>query len=380
MKEIGVYIHIPFCKNKCNYCDFLSFNCTETVISDYILALQAEIDLYYAMFKSLIVKSIYIGGGTPTYINYSHIQAVLQSLYRNINLKSNAETTIESNPGTIDKEKLSAYRKLGINRISMGLQSTDKDLLKSLGRIHDFDQFREGFLLARSLGFENISVDLMFSLPSQTLEVWQQTLSKVTQLKPTHISCYSLKIEEGTPFAKMYKEGMLALPEDESDREMYYNAINYLSSMGYNHYEISNFALEDKESVHNKIYWLNQEYIGLGLGAHSNIEEVRFSNTTDMNEYIGRISNKDKPIEHQEEISRGERIYESMILGLRLIEGLDCNAFKERYGCYPSEIYGKEIEQLIEKKLIVTKGNNLKLTLRGIDLSNYVFGYFYPKE
>jgi oxygen-independent coproporphyrinogen III oxidase len=374
MKDAGIYIHIPFCKQKCSYCDFLSFGCSGADVEDYIKALITEIELYKDLLQTVKVKSIFIGGGTPSMIDSIYISRIMDKLLSITSLGDEAEISIEANPGTLDKNKLAGYKNSLINRISMGLQSTHNHLLEKIGRIHSYDEFLQSYNNIRNNGFENINIDLMFALPDQTTAEWEDTLNSVVGLNPEHISCYSLKIEEGTVFHTLYNEDKLSLPGEDEDRRMYHYAIEFLQSKGYEHYEISNFAKPKKQSVHNKIYWHNQEYFGFGLGSHSNIDDKRYSNMTNIGKYLEVLSSGKKPIEEVIEISREERMFETMILGLRLMEGIEGNKFREKYGQYPWEVYQKPIEELIEQKLLIKNRNFLRLTPKGIDLSNYVFG------
>ncbi|MDF2521500.1 MAG: oxygen-independent coproporphyrinogen oxidase [Clostridia bacterium] len=370
MKEIGLYIHIPFCKQKCLYCDFNSYVCSDAQVDSYIEALIKEIRMYNNehQFK---YKTIYIGGGTPTFIHYRHIEAIMQELRPYI--AENAEISMECNPGTVNSESLRAYRAMGINRLSMGLQAWQPELQKRLGRIHDTVQFMENLQEAVKAGFENISLDLMFALPDQSLEMWLETVENAASLPIKHISCYSLKVEEGTPFYKLYQENKLNLPEDELDREMYHKAVELLEGKGFLQYEISNFALPGYECRHNLIYWLNREYLGVGAGSHSKLDNIRFNNFKSLNTYIEAINNEAYPIEEKISIDKKEDMWETIILTLRLNRGLDIAEFNRRYDEDFEELYKGALQKLTREGLLALDSGKLRLTSLGMDLSNTVF-------
>ncbi|QEK12372.1 oxygen-independent coproporphyrinogen III oxidase [Crassaminicella thermophila] len=375
MKEIGMYIHIPFCAQKCLYCDFCSFSATEEMISKYIDALIKEMKIYEEKLRKCKIKSIFIGGGTPSIISINKMDKIINGIHSNFNLKEDLEFSIESNPGTLNKEKISYYLNHNINRLSIGLQAWQDFLLKKLGRVHNSKEFVRNYLLAREIGFKNINIDIMFALPNQSINHWQETLRNVVTLKPEHISAYSLKIEEGTVFNQLYKKGELHLPDEEKDRKMYHFTIDYLLENGYKHYEISNFAKEGQECIHNKIYWENEEYIGLGLGAHSYLNKIRYSNTTDLKDYIENIDKKNICV-HKEEISIKDEIAETMFLGLRMMKGISIKKFTKKFGISPLKVYSNEICDLKEKGLLQVDDQVIRLTRKGIDLSNHVFVAF----
>ena len=295
-KELGIYIHIPFCKQKCYYCDFVSFSDKNDLEEKYIEAIKKEIKYYLDndnFVKKYNVTTIYIGGGTPSYINSKYILEILellQSKLKNNKTKfENIEITIEVNPGTVDKQKLEQYKKAKINRLSIGLQSANNEILKQIGRIHTFEQFLETYNLAEQVGFDNINVDLMIGLPNQSIEDVKNSLKKVIELKPTHVSVYSLIIEEGTVIDKLIKQSILQEMKEEQERRMYWYVKSMLELNGYKHYEISNFAKEGKESKHNVNCWLQKEYIGIGTSAHSYLNGIRYSNCEEIEKYIENI-------------------------------------------------------------------------------------------
>ncbi|MEW9123010.1 MAG: radical SAM family heme chaperone HemW [Thermotaleaceae bacterium] len=379
VKEIGLYIHIPFCKQKCAYCDFLSLSGREGDIRDYVTALTGEMKYWEAILKGYSIKSIFIGGGTPSLLPIVEIARIFDTINRSFQLQGTAEITLESNPGTLDKEKLAFYLSSGINRLSIGLQAWQNNLLRQLGRIHTSEEFAANYYMAREVGFQNINIDLMFGLPKQSMKDWIETINQIISLKPEHISAYSLKIEENTPYNTLYSQGKLSLPDEETERDMYHHTVNILAVHQYQHYEISNFSLAGKASVHNQIYWKNQEYIGLGLGAHSFFNKMRFSNTDNFYDYISKIQKNQSPILEKEKISKTEEMAETMFLGLRLMEGMDMDIFKKRFDISPMDFYREAVETLVNRGLLIIDKNMLRLTQRGIDLSNRVFVAFLPE-
>lgn len=336
--ELGIYVHIPFCAKKCYYCDFISFPNREERINDYIEALKKEIE--YVRIDALNsienqeITTIYIGGGTPSFIESKYIADIIKTIKENFVVSKEAEITLEVNPGTVTKEKLQVYKKSGINRLSIGLQSTNNELLKQIGRIHTYEQFIDTYNLARGVGFKNINVDLMLALPNQTINVLEDSVQKVIDLKPEHISVYSLILEEETKLCDLVKNKELNLLDDELEREMYWKVKEKLEQSGYNHYEISNYAKYGYESKHNMNCWKQEEYIGIGLAAHSYVNGVRYSNTEDLDTYIDTYklgkNNKDIITIHEKQ-NFIEKQKEYMILGLRKIEGVKISSFKNRF-------------------------------------------------
>jgi len=386
-RDLGVYIHIPFCAKKCDYCDFLSGPSSKEVIEEYFEALYLEIEQYSDYSELYTISTIFIGGGTPSVVDSSYIEGIMEKLMRVFHIdQTRLEATIEINPGTVSREKLLAYKRAGINRISFGLQSTNNEELKLLGRIHTYEQFEQNYHLARELGFLNINIDLMSALPGQTLENWTETLNKVIQLSPEHISAYSLIIEEGTKFYERYQEGSPGsklLPNEETDRFMYSQTKSILKENGYLRYEISNYAKQGFECKHNVSYWIGTEYLGIGLGASSYIGGARFSNIDEVEEYIQlcKQSNNSK-IELMDirreytELTKEEKMEEFMFLGLRICDGISKKEFSRRFITPIEEIYGSIIQELKLKKLIEEEGDNIKLTEYGLDISNYVLAEF----
>lgn len=380
LEESGVYIHIPFCKRKCRYCDFVSYQGREDMIDGYVQCLKKEAALLAGLYGGIGFKTVYIGGGTPSYINPEYLVDVLDECRRRYNLEEAGEISIETNPGTLDKEKLKAYKSAGINRISMGLQACQDNLLRNLGRIHSYDEFLKGYDMAREAGFDNINIDLIFGLPGQNLKEWNETLENIIKLKPAHVSCYSLKIEENTPFFEIYgpntDAGICELPSEDDERQMYHQAVSVLKSAGYQHYEISNFCLPGYECRHNLIYWKCRPYIGIGAGAHSYFGGERYSNERRLDGYMRSIEEGVLPVVERETIGSEQRTSEFMILGLRLVEGVRKEEFTKRFGVDIYDCYAVEINRFIELGMLVDDGEFISLTNRSLDLANQVMMEF----
>lgn len=372
MKENSLYIHIPFCKQKCLYCDFPSYAGKERYMEEYIEALNKEI---LNKADKYTINSIFIGGGTPSYLKDSSLESLLITLNK-LNLKENLEFTMECNPGTLSREKLELMKKYNINRISMGLQSTKNSILKEIGRIHSYDEFKNNYFLAREIGFDNINVDLMFGLPKQKIEDWKESLKEIVKLEPEHISSYSLIIEEGTLFYKLHEQEKLELPEENQERKMYLYTKKILNKYGYHQYEISNFSKQGKECFHNKVYWKCNEYLGLGVSASSFIDNRRIKNIDDIQEYIQKINNNESVIEEIHVNDIKDDMEEFMFMGLRMIEGISINEFKNRFNKDISEVYGEIIEKNIKRELLICNSERLFLSEKGIEISNYVMSDF----
>jgi len=376
MKELGIYVHIPFCKQKCYYCDFVSYTSKETEKERYFKALQKEIETQKNEIDR--VTTIYIGGGTPSMANKEEIQKILDMIKQNYIVEKEAEITIEVNPGTVDEAKLEAYKKAGINRLSIGLQSTKNELLKKIGRIHTYEEFLTCYQLARKVGFKNINIDLMLGLPNQTLRDIEESVEKIIKLNPEHISFYSLIIEENTPIEKMLEEKRIALPSEEIERTMYWKAKKALERSGYIHYEISNFAKQGYNSKHNTNCWKQKEYLGFGVSAHSYQNKKRYCNTSSIIEYCqnneeGKSQNNQVICEIQTE---EERRKEYMLLGLRMLEGIDVQEFKHKFIQNPLYLFHQELEKLVKEELIEVDLNQIKLTNKGLDFANLVWEQF----
>ena len=377
MEELGIYIHIPFCKQKCFYCDFCSFANKNEMQEKYVETVINEIKNITHKEK-YTVTTIYLGGGTPSILNPNYIKNILQEIKSSFEILDDAEITIEINPGTVNEEKLKKYKEYGINRLSIGLQSANDKILKKIGRIHDYKQFEETFFYARKCGFKNINVDLMIGLPTQTIEDVKQTLEKIIQKNPEHISVYSLIIEEGTIIEKLINENKLQLPDEETERIMYWTVVNELKENGYNQYEISNFSKKTHESKHNTNCWKQKQYIGLGTSAHSYLNKKRYSNTNNIEEYIKNIqeNNISKNITIHEEQIEKSTMNEYMLLGLRMIQGININEFKHKFKTDPTVKYKEILEKLQKENLIQITKTSIKLTRQGIDFGNIVWEEF----
>ena len=378
-----LYIHIPFCVKKCDYCDFLSFSADEQTQRSYVAALQKELVFYGAKYKGRRITTIFIGGGTPSWLREESMQAVMETVYQNFAVDGDAEITIECNPGTITEHKFEVYRRIGINRLSIGLQSVHNEELKILGRIHTFEQFLKTYDMARKHGFTNINIDLMSSLPGQTPDIFCDSLHRVLQLKPEHISAYSLIIEKGTPFYELYKfdavrqeAGMQteSLPTEEEEYQTTKMTQHILKEAGYHWYEVSNFAKPGYECRHNIGYWKRVDYLGVGLGASSLIDNVRYSNTRDLYTYLSVPA--DSLHETAAQITRNEQMEEFMFLGLRMRDGFYRDEFTQAFGIPIEAVYGDALNHLQQEELLLKREGRIYLTDKGMDLNNYVVAQF----
>ena len=378
-----LYIHIPFCVKKCDYCDFLSFAADEQTQKSYVAALQKELAFYGAKYKDRRITTIFIGGGTPSWLKEDYMQAIMETVYHYFSVEQDAEITIECNPGTITEHKFEVYRRIGINRLSIGLQSVHNEELKILGRIHTFEQFLKTYDMARKHGFANINIDLMSSLPGQTPEIFCDSLHRVLQLKPEHISAYSLIIEKGTPFYDLYKfdavrqeAGMQteSLPTEEEEYQTTKMTQHILKEAGYHWYEVSNFAKPGYECRHNIGYWKRVDYLGVGLGASSLIDNVRYSNTRDLYTYLSVPA--DSLHETAEQITRNGQMEEFMFLGLRMRDGFYREEFTQAFGIPIEAVYGDVLNHLQQEELLLKREGRIYLTDKGMDLNNYVVAQF----
>ena len=376
-------IHIPFCVKKCDYCDFLSFAADEQTQKSYVAALQKELAFYGAKYKDRRITTIFIGGGTPSWLKEDYMQAIMETVYHYFSVEQDAEITIECNPGTITEHKFEVYRRIGINRLSIGLQSVHNEELKILGRIHTFEQFLKTYDMARKHGFSNINIDLMSSLPGQTPEIFCDSLYQVLKLKPEHISVYSLIIEKGTPFYELYRfdavrqaAGMQteSLPTEEEEYQTTKMTQHILKEAGYHWYEISNFAKPGYECRHNIGYWKRVDYLGVGLGASSLIDNVRYSNTRDLYTYLSVPA--DSLHETAAQITRNEQMEEFMFLGLRMRDGFYRDEFTQAFGIPIEAVYGDALNHLQQEELLLKREGRIYLTDKGMDLNNYVVAQF----
>lgn len=375
-KELELYIHIPFCIRKCAYCDFLSGPQTQEVIGKYVDALIMEIASYQDWTKSYCVCSVFVGGGTPSVLHAEQMERVFATIRETFEIAQDAEVTIEANPGTVTREKLETYKRCGINRISFGLQSTNNKELELLGRIHTYEEFQESYQMARAAGFDNINIDLISAIPKQTLGSWESSLRNVIALEPEHISAYSLIVEEGTPFYEKYGEGAegeVLLSSEEDERKMYHRTEELLEEAGYYRYEISNYAKPGRECRHNLGYWERKNYLGIGLGASSLIDNVRYRNTECLEDYIQLSCELNQIQKDREILSIGEQMEEFIFLGLRKVEGISKKLFQDTFGKTLEQCYGIGIERMKSEQLLEEVNGMLHLTKNGIDVSNYVF-------
>lgn len=384
---MGLYIHIPFCKKKCEYCDFISYEGKENLVEKYIECVKHElteigeqnrIDYENNLDDLVLVKTVYIGGGTPSFINSKYISELLNVIKNSFILDNDVEITLEVNPGTADEYKLKEYKDSGINRLSIGLQETHDRILKNIGRIHTYENFLNTYNLARKIGFNNINVDLMLGLPGQTLLDLNESLDNVIKLNPEHISVYSLILEEGTPLYFKVSNHQVQLPDDELERKMYWKVKEKLQEAGYIHYEISNFAKLGYESKHNLSCWNQEEYIGVGVASHSYTNNVRYSVIENVEEYIKNIDtdNEADNIIFHEKQNKDSKMQEYMLLGLRKIEGIKIQEFKNKFETDPIVLYKNELKKLKDEGLIKIDSNSIKLTNKGLDLANIVWEEF----
>lgn len=372
-QELGIYIHIPFCIKKCDYCDFISFPNQLEKQDEYTEKIVEEIKSEKEILQNYQITTIYLGGGTPSSIDSKNISKILNAIDEMIQIKTKPEIeiTIEVNPGTVTKQKLEDYKKAGINRLSIGLQSTKNELLNLIGRIHTYEDFEKTYKIAREVGFKNINVDLMLGLPNQTIEDIKNSIKKIENLQPEHVSTYSLILEENTKMTRKVEQGILELPDEEKERNEYWYVKNKLELLGYKHYEISNFAKPGKESKHNLNCWNQKEYLGFGVAAHSYINQIRYSNCVQLEKYLNVGYRTIQEIQSKEDQER-----EFMLLALRKIEGVSIQKFKEKFGENPIYLFHNELEKLVEEELIEVDLDKIKLTNKGLDLANLVWEEF----
>lgn len=369
MKPLELYIHIPFCIQKCKYCDFISAPSCAKERYDYVESLCEKIRSYGKFAKAYRVVSIFVGGGTPSILESSQMEEIFAAVREVFTIEEDAEITIEMNPGTVTKEKLQAYKSSGVNRLSIGLQSVNNEELKALGRIHTYEHFLETYQMAREEGFENINIDLISAIPHQTVESWKSTLHTVCKLNPEHISAYSLIIEEGTPFYERYGEGehVEELPDEEAERQMYHDTKKILAEYGYERYEISNYAKKGYECRHNLGYWNRTEYLGIGTAAASLIDNCRWTCGIENDSFVSG---------EKEQLTTENQMEEFMFLGLRKMKGVSKEEFLKAFGVSLEKVYGIVLGEMCEKELLEDVDGYVRLTESGIDVSNYVMSEF----
>ena len=392
VERISLYIHIPFCETKCPYCDFNTYAAIEPLMPAYVAALQAEIALWGNLLGGPEVHTVFFGGGTPSYLPSDDIARIMEAIRSSFDLAPDAEITLEANPGDFSDDKLTAYLYCGINRLSIGVQSFDDKLLKILGRRHNAADATSAYCQAAEAGFDNISIDLMYGLPYQSVEQWRNTLARALELAPPHISMYCLTLEGGTPMERWVEQGSMPSPDPDLAADMYLMAQNEMRDAGYRHYEISNWSKPDMRSRHNLTYWRNQPYLGVGPGAHSYLGGFRFSVIKPPREYIRRLQGvgaclcdeslsakiRSVPVVDEiESIDAPLEMAETMMMGLRLDDGISITAFTERFGVPPSRFYAETLDELERLGLLCAHSGALRLTHRGRMLGNEVFSRFF---
>lgn len=374
----SLYVHIPFCAHRCYYCDFTVTVATKSV-DTYLDDLSKECELL-ASQASEPLRTLFIGGGTPTLLNNRQLSRLLSILETNFTLSKRAEITVEANPDTVDDEKLAILRARGVNRISFGAQTWNDQLLKTIGRTHDAQAIEQSVKLARDAGFERLNVDLMFGLPGQTLHDVRESLMKLMELGVGHVSAYWLKVEPGTPFAVWQKRGKLSLPGEDLEADMYDLVRETLQSNGLAHYEVSNFALPGQEALHNLVYWHNEPYLAAGIGAHGYVHGLRYENVNNLRKYHERLVKGERPIQNEHDVDLFESVEDTMMLGLRLQQGVSQSRFEKRHGKTPEQVFGKTIRRLVEKGLLQRHGDFLSLTDRAWPIANVVFEEFVSTQ
>lgn len=375
-KELGLYVHIPFCVKKCGYCDFLSWCGTLEEKETYVQALLKEIESYREFARGYRVSTVFVGGGTPSVLEAGQMERVLGNIQEVFELEKKPEITLEMNPGTVTEEKLQCYKENGVNRLSIGLQSVKNEKLEVLGRIHSYEEFLESYELARKAGFTNISVDLISSIPGQKLEEWKEELAALSALSPEHISVYQLIIEAETPFYEKYAEHEELLPDEEESREIYLWTGSFLKEQGYEQYEISNYAKPGKESRHNLKYWERGDYLGLGLGAASMVRNIRMSNTKDMKTYLERCGQPKTMREDVQFLEEARQMEEFMFLGLRKTRGVSRKEFRRIFGQEMDMVYEKALHKCLENGMLKEHKDRVYLSEEGVLLSNAVLSEF----
>jgi oxygen-independent coproporphyrinogen III oxidase len=372
--KTGLYVHIPFCLQKCLYCDFPSYPLRH-MADAYVAGLTREAAQYHGI-GDIIVSSVFVGGGTPTCLTSEELERLLAMLHRSFSIELSAEFTVEANPGTVTAEKLHVLKEHGVNRLSFGVQAFQPALLQRLGRLHTREDIYASFALARKQGFANINLDLMSGLPGQTLKQWRDTLAEAIGLNPEHIAAYSLKVEEGTPFYQLHQQGRLQLPDEDTDVAMIQTTKEMLVKAGYQHYEISNYAKPGYQSRHNLRYWHNESYIGVGAAAYSYWQGIRRGNVPDVERYITAVNNGDSTVAERESLDTEQAMLETMMLGLRLIKGVDRSMFTKNFGKDPLLIYKDAIERMVRLDLLEIADRYIRLTEKGLLLGNEVFAEF----
>jgi len=376
--SFSLYVHIPFCTSKCSYCDFVSFKYNSSYAAEYLKALELEIRInsFKKTYQKQKVNTIFIGGGTPTVLDAKFMEQLFLILDKYFYLNELSEFTVEANPGTLSKQKLEILKGFGVNRLSIGVQAYQKKLLDILGRAHTYEQVVKSFEYAHEVGIKNINADLIFGIPTQLLSEWELSLKRTLELNPKHIACYSLQLENGTSLFERIKKKAIEKCSEELELAMYNIAIEILTDNGYMHYEISNFSKYNYQSKHNLCYWHNDDYMGIGLAAHSHLNGIRYSNTDNFSEYLHKLSNNTLPIIEQNILSKKEIMSETLFMGLRLIKGINLNEFYKKFGVHVTDVWPKQIKKLTKEGLVLITNQHLRLTEKGIPVANVVFREF----
>lgn len=373
MRELAIYVHFPFCQKRCAYCDFPSSTGKEQLIPAYLESVTMEFTAQKALWEEAVFPTVFFGGGTPSLLPPEDLISFLQTIQATGRLAKGAEVTVEANPGTVDRAKLARLRVAGFNRLSLGVQCQDERLLKIIGRIHDRSQAEKAVADARAAGFDNVNLDLIFGLPGQTEQAWAETLKWAMGLSPTHLSCYGLQLEAGTPLAAAVAAGRLQLPGEDETAAMMEAAMTLLPTCGYEQYEISNYAKPGYDCQHNQIYWARGNYLGLGAGAYSNQDLLRWGNPEDLEEYIGQMMADGRPGRELEQLSKGQAVLETIMLGLRMRRGVDTADFAARWGALEDWV-GEAARDLLAEGWLETAGAYLRLTAKAVPVSNAVIG------
>ncbi|MBU9713951.1 radical SAM family heme chaperone HemW [Evansella tamaricis] len=380
MKPKAVYVHVPFCEQICHYCDFNKFFLDRQPVSEYLDLCETEIVNTLRKFPTKGITSVYVGGGTPTSLSTAQLRQLLTAVKTHFPLEKQCEWTVEVNPGSADQDKLVMMKELGVNRLSIGVQTFDENLLKAIGRDHQVMDVMETISTCKEVGFQNISMDLMIGLPNQTTEQVKETLRETLNLKVQHISAYSLKVEEKTVFYQLWRKGKLPLPGEDVEADMYEILRNTLAGSGFSQYEISNFAIPGYESKHNLTYWDNDAYYGIGAGSHSYVDGVRRINHGPLPKYIASMKETGFPYREEHEVSKKEQMEEELFMGLRKRSGVSLSVFNQKYGLELFQVFPEAISDLQEKGLLVVEEGYIRLTERGVPLGNEVFERFLLGE
>lgn len=372
MKDLNIYFHIPYCKAKCRFCSFYVIPGRKSRLEDYFAALKKEIESYKDQLNNYNIKTIYVGGGTPSLVDSIFITQIIEYIKQNFNVSANCEISVETNPETITKEKIDEYYSAGVNRISIGLQSTDDQILKFMGRLYTFEEFKEKYSIVKQSPIKNVNLDLIFGIPGLGLEQWQESLLQTIELNPTHISTYSLEVDEDSIFGYLEKRGRFKRMEEGLDRKMYKVAKKILKQNKYSQYEISNFSKKDFECQHNLNIWHGQDYIGFGASSHSRFNNQRYNNISSLEKYIDLINTNQSVKENISILDSKDKLNERILLNLRTTKGIDLKKFENDFSIEFKKQYKKNIDRLFAQKLIKMNNRYLSLTSKGQDLENIV--------